>query len=233
MRPAILERHLDLSGLNLEGKRANMMEYQIRARGVKDPRVLEAMGKVPRHVFVPPGYVDAAYDDRPLPIGSGQTISQPYMVAVMTEALKLQGGERVLEIGTGSGYQTAVLAELVSHVVTVERMPELSSSAVRTVGALGYANVEFVVGDGTKGYPPRAPYGGILVTAGAPDIPDVLLRQLAEGGRLLIPVGNTLQQTLTRVTRTGKDYRTERLEGCVFVPLIGEYGWSENGEQAS
>jgi len=222
-----------LTGPTLEARRANMVEYQIRARGIKDARVLEAMGRVPRHVFVPPGYADSAYDDRPLPIGSGQTISQPYMVAVMTEALKPRDADRVLEIGTGSGYQTAVLAELVSQVVTIERVGELAAAASETIGALGYANVEFVVGDGTKGYPSRAPYDGILVTAGAPDVPDVLLEQLTEGGRLVIPVGNTLQQTLTRVTKRGRDFRTERLEGCVFVPLIGEYGWSENGEQAS
>jgi protein-L-isoaspartate(D-aspartate) O-methyltransferase len=155
------------------------------------------------------------------------------MVAVMTEALKLVGGERVLEIGTGSGYQTAVLAEIVSRIVTIERKAELSMAAGEVLGALGYANVDLVVGDGTRGHPAGAPYDGILVTAGAPDIPDVLLDQLAEGGRLVIPVGNTLQQTLTRVTKQGDAYTTERLEGCVFVPLIGEYGWSENSEQTS
>jgi protein-L-isoaspartate(D-aspartate) O-methyltransferase len=210
-----------------------MVESQIKARGIKDHLVLEAMAKVPRHVFVPEEYADAAYDDRPLPIGSGQTISQPYMVAVMTEALKLEGGERVLEIGTGSGYQTAMLAEIVARVVTIERKPELAGPAGETLGRLGYSNVELVVGDGTRGYPAGAPYEGILVTAGAPDVPEVLLDQLADGGRLVIPVGNTLQQTLTRVTKQQGGYKTERLEGCVFVPLIGEYGWNENGGQAS
>jgi len=222
-----------MSGHSLESRRADMVEYQIRTRGIKDARVLEAIGKVPRHLFVPEGYADSAYDDRPLPIGSGQTISQPYMVAVMTEALKLIGGERVLEIGTGSGYQTAVLAEIVARVVTIERRAELSQSAAEVLRALAYTNVEFVVGDGSKGYAPRAPYDGILVTAGAPDVPGVLLRQLADGGRLVIPVGNTLQQTLTRVTAEGGRYATERLEGCVFVPLVGEYGWSENDGEAS
>ena len=222
-----------MSGLNLEAKRMEMVEYLIKARGIKDPLVLEAMSKVPRHVFVPEAYASSAYDDRPLPIGSGQTISQPYMVAVMTEALKLLGEEKVLEVGTGSGYQTAILAEIADHVVTIERKADLSRVAAEALRELGYINVEFVVGDGSKGFVPRAPYDGILVTAGAPDIPGVVLEQLAEGGRLVIPVGNSLQQTLTRVTRKGKDYRTERLEACVFVPLIGEFGWNENGEHAS
>jgi len=222
-----------MAGLNPEARRANMVEFQIKARGVKDRLVLEAMGKVPRHVFVPEECGDAAYDDRPLPIGSGQTISQPYMVAVMTEALKLVGGERVLEIGTGSGYQTAILAEIAARVVTIERKPELARAAAEVLGRLGYSNVELAVADGTKGHPQEAPYDGILVTAGAPDVPDVLLDQMADGGRLVIPVGNTLQQTLTRVTRQRGGYKTERLEGCVFVPLIGEYGWNEKGEQAS
>lgn len=204
-----------------------MVEHQLKARGIKDALVLQAMGKVPRHVFIPDEYVESAYDDRPLPIGSGQTISQPYMVAVMTEALALRGQERVLEIGTGSGYQTAILAEIVPHVVTVERKPELSARAEDTLRALGYVNVELFVGDGSKGFEAQAPYDAILVTAGAPEIPDLLVAQLAAGGRLVIPVGNAFHQTLTRVTLTEQGRRTERLEGCVFVPLVGEYGWKD------
>ncbi|MFZ1947740.1 MAG: protein-L-isoaspartate(D-aspartate) O-methyltransferase [bacterium] len=216
-----------MSGRNLESRRRDMVEFQIKSRGVTDPLVLAAMQKVPRHVFVAPEHQEAAYDDRPLPIGSGQTISQPYMVAVMTEALKLAGGERVLEIGTGSGYQTAILAETGAEVVTVERKRDLARAAEATLRELGYVNIEFVVGDGSGGHPERAPYDGILVTAGAPEIPRVLAEQLGEGGRLVIPVGNSLQQTLTRVTRRGERFEEERLEGCVFVPLIGEFGWSE------
>jgi protein-L-isoaspartate(D-aspartate) O-methyltransferase len=211
----------------LETKRAQMVEHQILARGVKDRLVLDAMRKVPRHVFVAPEYRDSAYADRPLPIGQGQTISQPYMVAVMTEALKLGGHEKVLEVGTGSGYQAAILAEIADHVVTTERWPELAELARVTLKELGYANVEVVVADGSRGYPERAPYDGIIVTAGAPDIPEVLVDQLADGGRLVIPVGNSFQQTLTRLTRKGEQRETERLEGCVFVPLIGQYGWPE------
>jgi protein-L-isoaspartate(D-aspartate) O-methyltransferase len=219
-----------MAAFNFEARRLEMVEHQIRARGVKDPRVIDALAKVPRHVFVPPEAAGSAYEDRPLPIGSGQTISQPYMVAVMTEALKLGAGQRVLEIGTGSGYQTAILAEIADRVVSIERKAELLKQAEGTLRQLGYLNIEFVVGDGTKGYAAGAPYDAILVTAGAPRIADILLEQLVEGGRLVIPVGNSLQQTLTRVTKRKKTYETERLEGCVFVPLIGEYGWNESGE---
>ena len=217
-----------MRSINLEARRNDMVEHQIEARGVNDTIVLGAMRKVPRHLFVPPEYADSAYADRPLPIGHGQTISQPYMVAVMTEALQLRGHEKVLEVGTGSGYQAAILAEIADHVVTVERQLELARSAGATLKQLGYVNIELVVGDGSKGHQARAPYDGIVVTAGAPDIPLVLIDQLAEGGRLVIPVGNSFQQTLTRVIRHGDGHKTERLEGCVFVPLIGEYGWAEN-----
>jgi protein-L-isoaspartate(D-aspartate) O-methyltransferase len=210
---------------NLESKRRQMVDHQIHARGVEDRLVLEAMRKVPRHVFVPQEYLDSAYADRPLPIGHGQTISQPYMVAVMTEALRLTGREKVLEVGTGSGYQAAILAEIVDHVVSLERLPELAETAESTLRQLGYVNVEVVVGDGSKGYAARSPYDGIVVTAGAPEVPAVLTEQLADGGRLVIPVGNSFQQTLTRVTRKDDRQNVERLEGCVFVPLIGEYGW--------
>jgi len=214
-------------GINHESKRLRMVENQIKARGVSDPLVLGAMRKVPRHLFVPDEYAHSAYDDRPLPIGNGQTISQPYMVAVMTETLGLEGQEKVLEIGTGSGYQTAVLAEIADHVITVERVAGLSARAAELLRHLGYVNVETVVGDGSRGYPERAPYDGILVTAGAPEVPDVLVNQLAQGGRLVIPVGNTFHQTLLRVTRTPGGVETESFEGCVFVPLIGEFGWGD------
>lgn len=221
-------RRCKMCGGNLESKRHQMVDHQIQARGVEDHLVLDAMRKVPRHVFVPREYADSAYADRPLPIGHGQTISQPYMVAVMTEALKLSGHEKVLEVGTGSGYQAAILAEIVDHVVTLERLPELAEAAEETLRQMSYINVEVIVGDGSKGYAPRAPYDGIIVTAGAPEVPVVLIEQLADGGRLVIPVGNSFQQTLTRVTKRGDDRNVERLEGCVFVPLIGEYGWKAN-----
>ena len=212
---------------NLEARRTQMVEHQIQSRGVEDRLVLDAMKKVPRHLFVPGERADSAYADRPLPIGCGQTISQPYMVAVMTEALGLKGGEKVLEIGTGSGYQAAILAEIAGRVVSLERQPELADRAAEALKDLGYVNVEVVVGDGSKGYAECAPYGGIIVTAGAPDVPPVLIEQLADGGRLVIPVGSSFQQTLIRVTRRGGDHETEKLEGCVFVPLIGEFGWRE------
>jgi protein-L-isoaspartate(D-aspartate) O-methyltransferase len=213
---------------NLESKRIQMVDSQIHARGVEDRLVLDAMRKVPRHVFVPDECADSAYADRPLPIGEGQTISQPYMVAVMTEALRLCGHEKVLEVGTGSGYQAAILAEIADHVVTLERREELAREAEERLRQLGYVNVEVIVGDGTLGYPSRAPYDGIIVTAGAPRIPAVLVDQLADGGRLVIPVGNSFHQTLTRVTKKGDSHDSEKLEGCVFVPLIGEHGWKEN-----
>ena len=217
-----------MRGLNHESRRLDMVENQIRARGVSDPLVLAAMRKVPRHLFVPEDWSNSAYDDRPLPIGHGQTISQPYMVAVMTEAMNLEGNEKVLEIGTGSGYQSTILAEIAGHVVTVERKMELQQDAARLLRELGYVNVEAVTGDGSKGYPSRAPYDAIVVTAGAPQVPDVLVDQLVVGGRLVIPVGNTFHQTLTRVTKTESGAETESLDGCVFVPLIGEYGWGEH-----
>jgi len=212
---------------NLESDRLKMVETQIKARGIENRLVLEALKKVPRHVFVPPDYSDSAYADRPLPIGLGQTISQPYMVAIMTETMNLEGHEKVLEVGTGSGYQAAVLAEIVDHVVSLERVPELADAAAERLRQLGYANVEIHLGDGSEGYAARAPYDAIVVTAGAPEIPGVLVDQLADGGRLIIPVGNSFQQTLTRVIVRDGERKTEKLEGCVFVPLIGKFGWGE------
>ncbi len=184
------------------------------------------MARVPRHRFVPPHLLPYAYEDRPLPIGRGQTISQPYIVALSTAALSLAPSDRVLEIGTGSGYQTAILAELAGKVYTVERLPELSRVAEERLASLGYRNVFFRVGDGTKGWPDEAPFEAILVTAGAPRIPEGLLSQLAPHGRLVIPVGGRFSQELTLVRREGERVVHQRLCPCTFVPLIGEEGWT-------
>jgi len=208
-----------------ESLRLRMVERQIRARGVRDERVLEAMRKVPRHVFVPPDLVDEAYEDHPLSIGKGQTISQPYIVALMTEALELEGNEKVLEVGTGSGYQTAILAELAREVYSIERIPELAREAERRLEDLGYTNVHIKVGNGTLGWPEEAPFDAIMVTAGAPKVPGPLKAQLADGGRLVIPVGSEFHQILYRVKRQKDTFSEEALTSCVFVPLVGEEGW--------
>lgn len=198
---------------------------ELREKGIRDPRVLSAMEKVPRHLFVLPEYLPWAYDDRPLPIGLGQTISQPYIVALSTEALELSGEEKVLEIGTGSGYQTAILAELAKEVFTVERLPELSWEARERLRKLGYRNVHFRIGDGTRGWPEEAPFSAILVTAAAPKVPQSLLAQLSEGGRLVIPVGGRFHQDLWLVRKEGGRPVYEHLCPVSFVPLIGEEGW--------
>jgi len=204
------------------------IDEQLVARGIRDPRVLEAMRRVPRELFVPEASLALAYADRALPIGSGQTISQPYMVAAMTEALLLEGGERVLEIGTGSGYQAAILAELASEVITVERHSELAEAARATLALLGYRRVEVLVGDGTLGLADRAPFDRIVVTAGAPRVPEALRRQLSDqGGRLVIPVGSPAQQWLTIVVCEGGRLTETTREACVFVPLLGRDGWPE------
>jgi protein-L-isoaspartate(D-aspartate) O-methyltransferase len=202
-----------------------MVKEQVERRGITDVRVLEAMRKVPRHLFVDPVLAGRAYEDSPLPIGEGQTISQPYMVAVMTAALALQGGERVLEIGTGSGYQAAVLAELASQVYSIERIPALADRAQKILSRLGYDNVTVRVGDGSLGWPEAAPFGAIVVTAGAPSVPPPLVEQLQVGGRLLIPVGSPQAQTLRRVVRKEEGIEQEELVGCIFVRLVGEHGW--------
>lgn len=207
--------------------RANMVEYQLRRRGIKDERVLQAFMKVPRHKFVQPKDLWRAYEDYPLPIGYGQTISQPYIVAVMTELLELKGDERVLEVGTGSGYQAAILAELSKEVFTIERIPELAQRSQKLLRELGYENVRVVVGDGSKGLPQFAPYDAIIVTAAAPKPPKPLLEQLKEGGRLVIPIGTHKLQDLTRITKIGSEFKTENFGPCLFVPLIGEEGWRE------
>ena len=213
---------------DFESERLVMVEEQLRRRGISDPRVLEAMAKVPRHLFVPQDYQSSAYEDRPLPIGEGQTISQPYMVAIMTQSLELNGREKVLEIGTGSGYQAAILAELARTVYTVERISSLTQSAQKVLGGLGYENILFRTGDGSKGWPEEAPFGGIIVTAGAPDIPQTFKTQLAEGGILVIPTGPRYTQTLLKLTREGNKFIEEDVTGCVFVPLVGDYGWKES-----
>jgi len=210
-------------------ERLAMVEGQLRKRGISDQRVLEAMARIPRHAFVSAEYQAAAYEDRPLPIGEGQTISQPYMVAVMTQSLDLKGEERVLEVGTGSGYQTAILAELAKTIFTIERLQALIQRAQKILQELGYENIFFLTGDGTKGWPEKAPFDGIMVTAGAPEIPQTLTSQLADGGRLVIPVGPRYTQTLYKVTRKGSRFTEEEITGCVFVPLVGDFGWKEEG----
>lgn len=205
--------------------RAKMVEEQIIERGIKDPRVITAMKKVPRHLFVEEALQSQAYNDRPLPIGEKQTISQPYMVALMTEAMELKGKERVLEIGAGSGYQTAILAELTQEVFSVERIRSLAIRARKLLYELGYFNVEIKIFDGTYGWAEKGPFDAIIVTAGSPDIPQPLLEQLSMGGRLVIPVGNSDVQDLFRITKTEEGMKKEDLGGCRFVKLIGRYGW--------
>ena len=205
--------------------RTRMVAEQLERRGIRDARVLDAMRRVPREAFVEPANRNRAYADQALPIGSGQTISQPYMVAAMTEALALRGDERVLEIGTGSGYQAAVLAELAREVVSIERHASLADSARTRLEALGYQNIDVIVGDGSAGYADRAPYDAILVAAGAPRVPASLKIQLSDQGRLVIPIGTAGQQDLVVLQRDGDRFRETTREGCVFVPLIGAEGW--------
>jgi len=207
--------------------RDRMVQEQIIDRGIADPRVIAAMRKIPRHVFVDPGIVNRAYDDSALPIGDKQTLSQPYMSARMSEALRLAGDEKVLEIGTGSGYQTALLAELCFNVFSVEKIRALSRRARLLLDQLEYHNIALHVGDGTIGWSDHAPYHAIIVTAGAPQVPQPLLDQLAVGGRLVIPIGVEQGQMLMRLTRTRTSFKKEPLGECKFVKLIGKYGWRE------
>jgi protein-L-isoaspartate(D-aspartate) O-methyltransferase len=204
-----------------------MVVEQLRARGLRHERVLAAMGRVPRERFVPEADRGVAYDDRPLPIGLGQTISQPYMVAVMTVALDPQPGDRVLEVGTGSGYQAAVLAGLCREVVSVERHERLAAAAREALAGAGVTNVIVHVGDGSLGYPEGRPYDGIVVTAAAPAVPEALRAQLADGGRLVIPIGGAGYQELVVERRSGSRLSRVTGEGCVFVPLVGQQGFSE------
>ncbi len=205
--------------------REMMVRQQIEARGIRNRRLIEAMLRVPRHLFVPEGMRDRAYDDTPLPIGEGQTISQPYMVAWMTELLEPEEEDRVLEVGTGSGYQTAILCELAAEVFSIEKNAALAGAAKRRLTELGYRNLRIRVGDGTLGWPEEAPFDGILVTAGAPSAPQPLLEQLGEGGRLVIPIGSSSLQMLTLIRREENEYRVSEEGTCVFVPLVGRFGW--------
>lgn len=209
-------------------QRMRMVDAQIRARGVKDVHLLKAMQTIPRHLFVEEAMMDQAYNDNPLPIGEKQTISQPYIVALMTEALSLTGKEKVLEIGTGSGYQTAILAQLSDRVFSIERIASLAGRARKMLDYLNAFNVAIRVGDGTYGWNEEAPFDAILVTAGAPKVPSLLVAQLSLGGKLVIPVGSRSTQTLLKVTRLSNDIsdiKKEDLGGCRFVDLIGEHGW--------
>lgn len=216
---------LDVSTILVQ--RQLMVERQLKARGIFDECVLSAMGKVPREEFVAPELREHAYEDRPLSIGCSQTISQPYIVASMLQAAELRPEDHILELGTGSGYQTALLGKIVRSVVSIERHPELAETARERLGRLGYPNVEIVVGDGTLGYAPSAPYDVILVSAAAPQIPQSLVNQLAIGGRMVLPVGSRELQDLVLVKKDEEGVRSARLDGCAFVPLIGREGFAE------
>ncbi len=220
---AVSSNNHSVSGF--EGARDRMVQTQLLDRGVQDPRVIHAMRKVPRHLFVEPALVNRAYDDDPLPIGAKQTISQPYIVGYMLQALKLKGTERVLEIGTGSAYQTALLAEMCTNVFSVEKLRSLAVQARTILDELCYYNVALHLGDGTVGWSEHAPYDAIIVAAGAPNVPAPLGRQLAAGGRLIIPIGGDQSQTLKLTCRTPTGLEETDLGGCRFVKLLGRYGW--------
>lgn len=213
--------------MDYQKERIKMVNRQLQSRDIHDPRVLEAFLKVPRHLFIPEEYRSMAYHDGPLPIGTGQTISQPYIVALMTQLLELKGDEKVLEVGTGSGYQAAILGLLAREVHTIERHKDLAKKAGEILKKLNYKNIHIHVGDGTLGLPELAPFDRVIVTAAAPDTPQTLLDQLIDGGKLVIPVGSRGGQYLLRWSRTGKDFHKERIAPVAFVPLIGEHGWSE------
>ena len=216
-----------LWNMDTKTEREKMVTRQLMERDITDKRVLKAFRAVPRHLFVPEEYRSMAYHDSPLPIGKGQTISQPYIVALMTQLLELKGDEKVLEVGTGSGYQAAILAHLAKEIHTIERHPALSKSAVKILKELGLNNVTFHVGDGTLGLPEFAPFDAIIITAAAPDTPQALLDQLSEGGKLVIPVGSRGGQYLKRYIRKGSQFHEELITPVAFVPLIGKYGWQE------
>jgi protein-L-isoaspartate(D-aspartate) O-methyltransferase len=215
----------DMPTEDYANERAGMVESQLAARRIVDQRVLDAMREVPRHAFVPPSLRHLAYKDHPIDIGHGQTISQPYMVALMTQMLELRSSDRVLEIGTGSGYQTAILATLARHVTSIERIPNLAVAASALLRSLEYTNIDIHTADGTLGWPDAAPYDAILVTAGAPALPHSLRDQLAEGGCLLCPVGPREHQSLVRIVRDAGTFREDESIKCMFVPLIGAEGW--------
>lgn len=205
--------------------REAMVRTQLIPRGIKDTRVLEVMSRVPRHIFVDSSIQNSAYDDMALPTADGQTISQPYMVAVMTELLELRGSEKILEIGTGSGYQAAILAELSREVYTVERFPDLADKAGERLAMLSYKNIFIKTGDGTLGWPEEAPFDRIIVTAGSPAVPEPLIEQLRSGGILIVPVGDRYSQRLLKIKQTGEGPIKEFHTPCVFVPLVGKFGW--------
>lgn len=219
------------TSFQFEDARRQMVARQIEDRGIRSERVLEAMLAVPRHLFVPAEYVHASYADEPLPIGEEQTISQPFMVAAMAEALLLKGSERVLEIGAGSGYQAAVVSLLTREVIAIEAQATLASSARERLARLGYTNVIVEQGDGSQGWAAAAPYDAILVTAAAPSVPPPLVEQLADGGRLVIPVGGAEHQELVRITRQKSGFAQDFLYDCRFVPLVGRYGWQDRRAQ--
>jgi protein-L-isoaspartate(D-aspartate) O-methyltransferase len=209
-------------------ERSRMVERDIRARGVSNVRVLNAMREIPRHIFIPPPYDTSAYDDNPLPIGNGQTISQPYIVALMTELLDPKAADNILEIGSGSGYQTAILAALAHQVISIERIPEVADLARKNLAALGIQNARIMDGDGTLGYPAVAPFEGILITAATPAVPQPLVDQLALGGRLVAPVGGREVLELVLLTRREHGLVRSSHGGVRFVPLIGEHGWGNS-----
>lgn len=211
--------------MDFDRERKIMVDRQLRSRGIVDEKILSAMERVQRHRFVDKNMLDRAYDDCALPIGEDQTISQPYMVALMTELLELKGDEKVLEIGTGSGYQAAILSLLASEVFSIERIETLAIKAKGLFQELGYTNIHVLVKDGTLGLPEQAPFDGIIVTAASPDIPDTYIQQLKINGILVIPVGSRYSQTLHKVTKTPKGIKTSISTACVFVPLIGKHGW--------
>ena len=213
--------------MNYDIARRKMVETQIIDRGITDEKVIETMSKIPRHIFVEEAMAGQAYCDSPLPIGERQTISQPYIVALMTELLQLTGSEKVLELGTGSGYQTAILATIAKKVYTIERIRPLALRARKALDRLGLLNVNIKIGDGTEGWASEAPFDAIIVTAGAPEVPETLLTQLSVGGRLVIPVGNQFQQIMVRITKLEDDsFFRENSIGCRFVRLIGKHGWT-------
>ena len=211
--------------MNYARARELMVAVQLIPRGITDSRVLEVMKKVPRHLFMPEALWDRAYEDMALPIGEGQTISQPYMVAVMTELLELGGDEKVLEIGTGSGYQAAVLSELAREVFTIERIPELAEESRVRLARLGYNNVIVLTGDGSKGLEDKAPFDRIIITAAAPELPEIIVKQLKENGIIVAPVGDRFSQVVIKGRKKKGALAEELHTPCVFVPLIGEYGW--------
>ncbi|MFW6065772.1 MAG: protein-L-isoaspartate(D-aspartate) O-methyltransferase [Planctomycetota bacterium] len=209
-------------------ERERMVQRHLRERGIRNARVLEAFRQVPRERFVPPEHADEAYADHPVPIGYGQTISQPYIVALMIEQLDPQPSEKVLDVGAGSGYQTAILAHLCRHVYALERLTELTEQAVLALGALNVTNVSVCTGDGTLGWPEEAPFDGVICGAAAPEIPDAWAQQLADGGRIVVPVGGSGAQSLLRLTKRGDELHREHICDVRFVKLIGKSGWPEN-----